>query len=197
MEKCQNGNYIFDGNFFYRCTGQLSGFGNCNKKVEVPERRSVEIPAALRENYPFLETDFKVKARVIHKLDTALPTTSTPKQSFKFKRTRNNKEMMLKGIYCISFNSIRLPIVNASLMFHFPLISDGAIVDPGSGLQAISHVYIEDEMMYSEVLDNVDLSNHRDKNSFYKLQLLESDDTNPRRQVKIEFYYSLMCFWFV
>lgn len=104
---------------------------------------------------------------------------------------------MLKGIYCISFNSIRLPIVNASLMFHFPLISDGAIVDPGSGLQAISHVYIEDEMMYSEVLDNVDLSTHRDKNSFYKLQLLESDDTNPRRQVKIEFYYSLMCFWFV
>lgn len=61
-------------------------------------------------------------------------------------------------------------------------IIDGAIVDPDSGLQHKAHVFIADGKLYSVALDKVDMTTRTDQNSYYKLQLLESDSVNPRRQ---------------
>lgn len=58
---------------------------------------------------------------------------------------------------------------------------DGAVIDPDSGLEDEAHVYKANEKLYSVALDLVDLTPHKDKNSYYKLQLLESDDDKPRR----------------
>lgn len=66
------------------------------------------------------------------------------------------------------------------MYMHLIFDLDGAIVDPDSGLQNIAHVYIEDGKPYSVALDKVDLSVHVDQNSYYKLQLLESDAGNPK-----------------
>lgn len=51
---------------------------------------------------------------------------------------------------------------------------DGTAVDPDSGLQDVAHVYCEGKLKYFAVLCCVDIA--KDKNSYYKIQLLESDD---------------------
>lgn len=47
------------------------------------------------------------------------------------------------------------------------------MVDPDSGLENETHVYIQGKIKYFAVLGNTDIQ--RDKNSYYKVQLLESD----------------------
>lgn len=56
--------------------------------------------------------------------------------------------------------------------FHLPL-SDGTAVDPDSGLEDEAHVYCEGNLKYFAILNLVDIA--KDKNSYYKIQLLESD----------------------
>lgn len=51
---------------------------------------------------------------------------------------------------------------------------DGTAVDPDSKLEDIAHVYCEGKIKYFAILCNVDIA--KDKNSYYKIQLLESDD---------------------
>ncbi|XP_043064418.1 poly [ADP-ribose] polymerase isoform X2 [Drosophila ficusphila] len=52
-------------------------------------------------------------------------------------------------------------------------VKDGLAVDPDSGLEDIAHVYVENRNKYSIVLGLTDIQ--RNKNSYYKLQLLEAD----------------------
>ncbi|XP_070852014.1 poly [ADP-ribose] polymerase isoform X4 [Drosophila suzukii] len=52
-------------------------------------------------------------------------------------------------------------------------VKDGLAVDPDSGLEDIAHVYVEGNNNYSIVLGLTDIQ--RNKNSYYKLQLLEAD----------------------
>ncbi|XP_045534555.1 poly [ADP-ribose] polymerase-like [Papilio machaon] len=56
------------------------------------------------------------------------------------------------------------------------VIKDGHPIDIKSGLQNIAHVYKDSEKAYSEVLCKFSVENN--KNSYYKLQLLEADDEN-------------------
>lgn len=51
--------------------------------------------------------------------------------------------------------------------------SDGKVIDPDSGLVGRAHVYSVNRLVYSVNLINVDLP--AGKNSYYKIQLLESD----------------------
>lgn len=53
-------------------------------------------------------------------------------------------------------------------------MQDGTAVDPDSGLEDIAHVYSERNLKYFAILGLVDIA--KDKNSYYKIQLLESDD---------------------
>lgn len=56
-------------------------------------------------------------------------------------------------------------------------IKGGLAVDPDSGLEDVAHVYVsENKDKYSIVLGKTDIQNN--KNSYYKLQLLESDNKN-------------------
>ncbi|XP_043948531.2 poly [ADP-ribose] polymerase isoform X3 [Drosophila biarmipes] len=52
-------------------------------------------------------------------------------------------------------------------------VKDGLAVDPESGLEDIAHVYVEGKSNYNIVLGLTDIQ--RNKNSYYKLQLLEAD----------------------
>ncbi|XP_055305205.1 poly [ADP-ribose] polymerase 1-like [Sitodiplosis mosellana] len=156
VKECKNGNFEFDGNTTYRCTGQLSGFGDCNNEIKEPERRPVKIPPEISEAYPFLHKEFKAESRAIK--DN--PKSSKAKQALTPKRA--------------SLTTTRKP------KFREMVVKDGAIVDPGSRLQNIAHVYITDEKPYSVALDKVELSVHKDQNSYYKLQLLESD-ADPKK----------------
>ncbi|XP_055309208.1 poly [ADP-ribose] polymerase [Sitodiplosis mosellana] len=52
-------------------------------------------------------------------------------------------------------------------------LKNGTAVDPDSKLEDIAHVYCEGKTKYFAILCNVDIA--KDKNSYYKIQLLESD----------------------
>lgn len=52
-------------------------------------------------------------------------------------------------------------------------MKNGGVIDSESGLQAIAHVYRDNDVLYNSVLTYIDIK--KNKNSFYKLQVLESD----------------------
>lgn len=54
------------------------------------------------------------------------------------------------------------------------LFSDGTVVDPDSGLVATTNVLIEGATKYFAILNLTDIQEN--KNSYYKLQLLQSND---------------------
>ncbi|KAH8292667.1 hypothetical protein KR044_013023 [Drosophila immigrans] len=75
------------------------------------------------------------------------------------------KSSMSKSIYTKSVpKSVTLKVKN------------GLAVDPDSGLEDIAHVYVKGENKYNIVLGLTDIK--RNKNSYYKLQLLEADNKN-------------------
>lgn len=53
-------------------------------------------------------------------------------------------------------------------------LKGGVAVDPDSGLEAIAHVYQDKGDKYTTVLGLTDIQSG--KNSYYKLQVLESDN---------------------
>lgn len=55
-----------------------------------------------------------------------------------------------------------------------PIFTDGTAVDPDSHLEATCHVYVDGDTKYLAVLNLTDIQ--EDKNSYYKIQLLESDN---------------------
>lgn len=55
-------------------------------------------------------------------------------------------------------------------------VKNGLAVDPDSGLENIAHVYVKGDDKYNVVLGLTDIQ--RNKNSYYKLQLLEADKKN-------------------
>ena len=52
-------------------------------------------------------------------------------------------------------------------------VKSGLVVDPDSGLADKAHVYKFHDVIYNCVLNKVDIQ--KDKNSFYKMQVLEGD----------------------
>lgn len=53
-------------------------------------------------------------------------------------------------------------------------MKDGAAVDPESKMQDVAHIYRKNDVVYNSALTYIDIMEN--KNSFYKLQVLESDD---------------------
>ena len=62
-------------------------------------------------------------------------------------------------------------------------LKGGGVVDPDSGLEDRAHVVKSSDSLYSVVLGVVDIQN--DRNSYYKLQVLEHD---------VKKKYALICF---
>lgn len=58
--------------------------------------------------------------------------------------------------------------------FHPKKFPDGTVVDPDSGFADAAHVFIDGKTKYFAILNMTDIQ--EDKNSYYKLQLLESDN---------------------
>ncbi|XP_031627877.1 poly [ADP-ribose] polymerase-like [Contarinia nasturtii] len=153
---CNNGRFIFDGNSKYRCRGYISGFGRCTNTVDKPERRPVQISALIRDECAFLNVEFKVQHRAVKLPNSPCTsiTKSTTKPDSASKKYFIEVEMTLK---------------------------DGSIVHPRSNLQDIAHVYMENGKHHSAPLNKIDLAVQVNKNSYYILQLLESDSSNPRK----------------
>lgn len=66
-------------------------------------------------------------------------------------------------------------------------VQSGTAVEPESGLVDIAHVYRKKNEVYTVTLGLTDIQS--DKNSFYKLQLLESDSVTKKRFVRCVLFY--------
>lgn len=83
-------------------------------------------------------------------------------------------------------NELKIVFAAYGLLFSFPKTDiytiqlDGGVVDPECGLEENAHVYSaminNGKVYYSVILGLVDIE--RNKNSFYRMQLLESNDQN-------------------
>lgn len=60
------------------------------------------------------------------------------------------------------------------LTFSSYIFPDGTVVDPDSGLDNTTHVYVDGNTKFFAILNFTDIQD--DKNSYYKIQLLESDN---------------------
>lgn len=58
-------------------------------------------------------------------------------------------------------------------------VKDGVAVDPLSGLEDVAHVYREGEDIFNAALSLSDVQSG--KNSFYKIQLLESNTAQSKK----------------
>ncbi len=67
-------------------------------------------------------------------------------------------------------------------------LTDGTAVDPASRLDSITHVYVDGATKYFAILNLTDIQ--EDKNSYYKIQLLESND-KPRRYRYLDYWMQL------
>lgn len=56
----------------------------------------------------------------------------------------------------------------------FLFFIDGGAVDPESGLDDVTHIFTQGKTKWFAILNKIDIQ--KDKNSYYKLQLLESDN---------------------
>lgn len=102
VTECNCGKFIFDGNTSYRCTGMLSVFGDCNKRVKEPERRPVEIPP-IYADFKFLNREFKPQHHRLFKDNPKAKSTSTkqpmmPKQVSTSNYNTRYRKMLMKGI---------------------------------------------------------------------------------------------------
>ena len=70
-------------------------------------------------------------------------------------------------------------------------LKGGGFVDPDSGLQDKAHVLKVRDALYSVVLGSVNIQ--ADKNSYYKLQILEHDK-KPKWYVKKDYFFNYLIF---
>lgn len=120
MSECNRGKFVFDGNTTYRCTGILSAFGDCNKKVKKPERRLVELPEGFA-HFKFLKREFDSKHHRLFKENPkakakAKVKSKAAKQSVKPKQgpLTRNRTMLMKGI-----PNMTQFLLNFDLIFQF------------------------------------------------------------------------------
>lgn len=78
--------------------------------------------------------------------------------------------------------SVTLTLKSKIFLLHFVSITnrtnnrslDGTAVDPESGLQDVAHIFTQGKTKWFAILNRIDIQT--DKNSYYKIQLLESDN---------------------
>lgn len=161
-QKCFKGDMIFSKHG-YTCNSSVDEWVMCGYFDEKPLRLKCIIPTQLREKDFFATCEPAIEHRAVRPLvlkedeaggqvnDVAHSSKSMP--SYRGKK----KETQLK------VESIKL--------------KNGTAVDPKSKLEHIAHVYNQNGRLYTCVLGLTDIT--KNKNSYYKLQVLESDVPQP------------------
>ncbi|XP_045534618.1 poly [ADP-ribose] polymerase-like [Papilio machaon] len=152
--ECKQGQIVLD-TFYYKCIGDTSAWTQCTYRTETPQRKSMKIPCALGYIQVFKDYQHPGLQRHFYK-PTSRIFTNSDSNSFQL-IPRDIKE---------SSNVSEAKRTKLKIKY-------GMDVDLNSGLENIAHVYKEQNNYYSVVLSKTHVDDN--KNSFYKLQLLESD----------------------
>lgn len=162
-QKCLKGDMIFSKHG-YTCNAWLDDWVKCGHFEVEPLRMKCTIPDDLKANPFFATCDPKSEDRAVRPIviDLDSPTPSTSASPASNKRKPKTTKLLLK---------------------------DGTVVDPKSKLQSTTHVYRKDKVLYSCVLGLTDIQ--KNKNSFYKLQVLESDYKHLNIGRSYYFFFSM------
>ncbi|XP_013149154.1 PREDICTED: poly [ADP-ribose] polymerase-like [Papilio polytes] len=147
--ECKQGKIVLD-TFYYKCIGDTSAWTQCTYKTETPKKTTMKIPYAL-EHIPVFK-DYRCPGLRRHFCKSTLRTIVNRDSNLFQQISQNTKDEAKKTKLTIKY---------------------GMVVDPDSGLENVAHVYKEQINDYSVVLSKTSVDDN--KNSFYKLQLLEAD----------------------
>lgn len=151
LEKCRKcwfGRYYYDKNG-YECQGYTQ-WSSCKNKERNPARRNWEVPEKISEDFrDYLNS---VKKRLEHRVFTE--SAETKKDLTKKVKKRAN---FIKETKILTMT-----------------LKSGSQVDPKSKLDKTTHIFEDNGYIYNAALIYSDIQN--DKNSFYKIQLLENDE---------------------
>lgn len=156
--KCNEGQFYYMNSGFL-CTGYKSAWSKCKQLVKNPPRTMCVIPESLSE-YDFLT---RVKSQPEDRLFRYVaPSQSTLDEHAIYQQNHLEKIQAISGKSIEKEKSVKLTI------------KGGSAVDPDSGLGSIAKVYVSGDAKYSVVLGVTDI--HSKRNSFYKIQLLVTED---------------------
>lgn len=157
-DKCTKGQFYYMNSGFL-CTGYKSEWSKCKNLVKKPPRTMCIIPESLSK-YEFLA---KVKTQPEDRLFRYVaPSQSTLAEHAVYQQNHLEKIQAISGKSIEREKSVKLTI------------KGGSAIDPDSGLGSIAKVYVCGDAKYSVVLGVTDL--HSNRNSFYKIQLLVTED---------------------
>jgi poly [ADP-ribose] polymerase 1 len=152
-QKCKKGDMMFS-KYGYTCNAWIDEWVKCGNTEESPLRMKCILPDDLKQNTFFASFEPKAINRAVR------PNTAgdedEPMPSIKV-----GNSTVAKNIRYYRFENLQL--------------KDGTAVDPKSRLEKIAHVYSSDKGLFNSVLGFTDIQSN--KNSFFKLQVLESDKT--------------------
>ena len=155
---------VFAKSDAYHCSGQVSAYTSCLYTSKDHKRKAFKVPKELENDPESLFKDVKYKPNV-----KVFPEVAAVKQRNVFEN--NNTEVSGKQ------QAKRDAMWKSELKSMKVKVKGGAAVDPQSGLGDDHHVLMcndsQPSQPYSCILNMVDIA--RGYNSYYKLQLLESD----------------------
>lgn len=153
-QKCNIGDMIFT-KIGYTCNGMRSEWTKCGHFEEKPLRLKCMIPDEMKQNSFFSTCDLVVEDRAVRTSDNDFEINQSTTQS-----SINH------------IGSTTCKITNLK-------IKDGTVVDPKSRLENAAHVFRQAGVLYTTALALTDIQNN--KNSYYKIQVLESDNQTSRK----------------
>ncbi|XP_013176795.1 PREDICTED: poly [ADP-ribose] polymerase-like [Papilio xuthus] len=153
--ECKQGQIVLD-TFYYKCIGDTSAWTQCTYRTETPKRNPMKIPSTLEYIQVFKDYQHPGLQRHFYKLFSKTLADSESNSSQRIPRDIKDG------------SNVSEPERTKLIIKH------GMDVDLNSGLGNIAHIYKEQSNYYSVVLSKTNVDDN--KNSFYKLQLLESDN---------------------
>lgn len=145
-QKCFKGCMMFNKNG-YTCNAMVDDWVKCGNFTTKPMRLKCVIPEEFHDKNFFATCDPRVADRAVRNAVVYEEDFQQPTTTARLnKKTKKVTKVTLK---------------------------EGWVVDPASKLDKHAHVYREKEILYSSVLGLTDIE--RNKNSYFKLQVLQSD----------------------
>ena len=179
-QECESGQLVYRSGVGYQCTGNISEWTKCQFRTLEPKRKPFVVPKTYKNQFDFLklhsykpQTRIMANVKTISKTNDEVDSNGMTKLKSKIKE-ENGVQVKQEIVEKYEGKSSSKAFMKKDLPTKMKLkLKGGGVVDPDSGLEKKTHVLKKKETIYSVVLGAVSIQD--DKNSYYKLQILEHD----------------------
>lgn len=174
--ECKSGQLVYRSGVGYQCTGNISEWTKCQFRTLEPKRKPFVVPKSYKQEFDFLKLHtYKPQTRIMPYVRTIPKTNSDEVDSKELNKLKSKiKEETPIEVKQENVKKSKKEFMKKDLPTKMKLkLKGGGVVDPDSGLEKKAHVLKKKDTLYSVVLGAVSIQD--DKNSYYKLQILEHD----------------------